>query len=219
MYAVLGALEFQEAVASGQPERFSEEYVIWATRKLLGFKPGEKRRTPVLGEEGEADAGFSLGEVLAAVRAYGLPLQSEMPEVGGRAMEDFPEPDDRVIADARTRRQVAVVEIPGRDNPVRVQNIIHVLEEGIPVVIGLYWPHGGNLRGVLLRDQVPIQGYRHAVTLVGIVPGDGGGAPQLILRNSWGPRWGAGGYGYIDLRYLERNLLDALVLDVRPGGG
>ena len=219
VYAVLGALEFQEAVASGQPERFSEEYVIWATRKMLGYKAGEKRRTPELGDRGEEDAGFSLGEVLAAVRAYGLPLQSEMPPVGGLGMEDFPEPDDSVVASARGRRQVAIVEIPGRDNEVRVQNIIHVLNEGIPVVIGLYWPHGSNLRGVLLRDQVPIQGYRHAVTLVGVVPGDESNAPQLIMRNSWGPRWGVGGYGYIDIHYLERQLLEALVLDVRPGGG
>ena len=38
VFAVVSALEYQNAVVVGEAEKLSEEYLIWATRKTLGYK-------------------------------------------------------------------------------------------------------------------------------------------------------------------------------------
>lgn len=219
VFAVVSALEYQNA-AVGPRERLSEEYLIWATRRTLGLQAGEKRRPEGAdADDDDRDAGFTLQEVLAALRAYGIPRQSEMPNRFGLGMEKIADPSDEVIATARTRRQVATYSVPGVNNAVRLGNILHALNEGLPVVIALRWPHWRTLqRAPVLAGQPPREGRAHAVTLVGYAS-EGGGPPRFIFKNSWGIRWGAGGYGYAEYEYLQRNLLDAVVLEVRPGAG
>jgi hypothetical protein len=49
----------------------------------------------------------------------------------------------------------------------------------------------------------------HAVLAVGMLE-----APaRLIIKNSWGPLWGHGGYGFVSERYLENYGLRAHVLE------
>lgn len=220
VFAVLSALEFQNASLGG-PEQLSEEYLIWATRRTLGIPAGEKRLVAE-GDEGDTrDAGFTLQEVLAAVRAYGVPLQKEMPNTFGVGMEKIPDPSEDVISTARTRRQVSTYSVPGVNNAVKISNIMHALNEGVPVVVGLRWPHWRSLaQAAVLSQQTPLERRYHAVTLVGYVSNNGQPSGlRFIFKNSWGIRWGTGGYGFVEIGYLERNLLDAVVLEVRPGGG
>ena len=226
VFAVVSALEFQNAAAVGHPEKLSEEYLIWATRRTLGIGAGEKRTVEVAkdeetGEPDTRDAGFNLQEVLAAVRAYGVPLQEEMPNTFGLAMEKIPDPADTVVASARSRRQVSTYIVPGVNNQVKIANIIHALNEGVPVVIGLRWPHGRTLmRSALLSQQTPLENRSHAVTLVGYFSEDGSAdGIRFIFKNSWGIRWGTGGYGFAEAGYLRKNLLEAVVLEVRASGG
>ncbi len=226
VFAVVSALEFQNAAAVGHPEKLSEEYLIWATRRTLGIPAGEKRLVSVGngGGEGEdadlRDAGFSLGEVLAALRAYGIPLQQEMPNKMGLAMEKIPDPGDDIIASARDRRQVSTFVVPGVNNDVKIANIMHALNEGVPVVVALRWPHWRSIRAPLLSQQAPMEGYSHAVTLVGYETKNGqADGLRFIFKNSWGIRWGTGGYGFAEAGYLRKNLLEAVVLEVRASGG
>ncbi len=223
VFAVVSALEYQSAADGGRADRLSEEYLIWATRRTLGIPAGEKRSVDS-GDAGDTDneesrdAGFTLMEVLAALRAYGIPLQSEMPNTFGIGMEKIPEPSADVIQGARARRQVATFTVPGVSNDVKVENIMHALNEGVPVVVGLRWPHWRTLRAPLLSQQTPHERYSHAVTLVGYYSESG--RPEdirFIFKNSWGIRWGNGGYGVADIAYLRKNLLDAVVIEVRPG--
>lgn len=220
VFAVLSALEFQNATL-GAPEQLSEEYLIWATRRTLGIPAGEKRLVAD-GDEGDTrDAGFTLQEVLAAVRAYGVPLQKEMPNTFGVGMEKIPDPSEDVISTARTRRQVSTYSVPGVNNAVKISNIMHALNEGVPVVVGLRWPHWRSLaQAAVLSQQTPLERRYHAVTIVGYVSNNGQPSGlRFIFKNSWGIRWGTGGYGFVEIGYLERNLLDAVVVEVRPGGG
>lgn len=224
VFAVVSALEFQGAPEGARADRLSEEYLIWATRRTLGIPAGEKRVVN-LGDtddgdsEESRDAGFTLMEVLAALRAYGIPLQDEMPNTFGVGMEKIPDPSEEVIQSARTRRQVATFMVPGVSNEVKIANILHALNEGVPVVIGLRWPHWRTLRSPLLSQQTPHERYSHAVTLVGYQSENGrSDGIRFIFKNSWGIRWGNGGYGVADIEYLRKHLLDAVVLEVRPGG-
>lgn len=219
VFAVVGALEFQNAVTSGQAEKLSEEYLIWATRRTLGVPAGEKR---VLehedgADDDKSDAGFSIMEVLSALRAYGIPLQKEMPNKFGLGMEKIADPGDDVVTSARSRRQISTYGVPGMNNNVRIANIMHALNEGVPVVVALRWPHWRTLqRSPVLAEQSPREGRSHAVTIVGYHSenGDASGL-RFIFKNSWGVRWGIGGYGFAEYGYLQRNLLEAVVLEVR----
>ena len=54
----------------------------------------------------------------------------------------------------------------------------------------------------------------HAVLAVGIEH-DIQDASSLIIKNSWGKGWGAGGYGFVSARYLANYMKQAFVLE-RP---
>lgn len=219
VFAVVGALEFQNAATTGHAEKLSEEYLIWATRRTLGVPAGEKRVIEGAddSDDDNRDAGFSLMEVLSALRAYGIPLQREMPNKFGLGMEKIADPSDDIVASARGRRQIATYSVPGMNNAVRVANIMHALNEGVPVVVALRWPHWRTLyRSPVLSEQSPREDRSHAVTLVGYYSDNGDiSGLRFIFKNSWGVRWGTGGYGFAEVGYMQRNLLDAVVIEVK----
>jgi C1A family cysteine protease len=47
----------------------------------------------------------------------------------------------------------------------------------------------------------PVSDY-HAVLAVGAATNTAGTIRRLLIRNTWGPGWGAGGYGWLPLDYL-----------------
>ncbi len=219
IFAVVSALEFQNAGITGQPEKFSEEYLIWATRKTLARPPGP---VPALGDGDEganvadfSDAGFALQEVVAGLRAYGIPLDDDMPYTWGRRMDTISEPPSALIDRARDRRQVHIYNLPGRDTRTAINNIVHALNAHIPVPIGLGWPYERTIRAGILNAQIAVPGYSHAVTLVGYRCPSGRIEDAIfIFKNSYGPRWGQGGYGTVSAHYLSRYLQSAIVLEV-----
>ena len=224
VFAVVSALEYQNAEVTGQPEKLSEEYLIWATRKILNR--ASPSAAPVISEENpsaggqnaadDEDEGFSLSDVVTALRTYGIPPQSAMPDTIGRKMADIGEPSPDVISQARTHRRVYVHLVPGRDNAARIDNIIQALNTGVPVAIGLLWPNYRTLRAGFLSEQTPVQGAAHAVTLVGYKnPGERVEDTAFVFKNSYGPAWGEGGYGWVTCRYLQNYLLSAALLEVQ----
>ncbi|MEM9160254.1 MAG: C1 family peptidase, partial [Verrucomicrobiota bacterium] len=120
----------------------------------------------------------------------------------------------QLVEKAKKRASVKVVPIPGRENESVIKNIIHTLNTSTPVVIGANWPNikilGNN---PTLSTQKAAGG--HAVTLVGYKNKTGSlEGVTFIFRNSWGHRWGVGGYGFIRYEYLEKHLTEALVLEL-----
>jgi hypothetical protein len=215
IFAVVSALEFQNAQLLGHAEKFSEEYLLWATRKTL------QRALPtadpyVLDRLEDKDAGFSVQEVVTALRAYGIPLQDSMPNTFGIKMEAISDPPPTLIDEARNHRHVSVHSIPGRDRTTRLANIIHALNAGVPVVIGLRWPHYSTVRAGFLSEQKPILDYAHAVTIVGYRSPTGRLEETVFaFKNSYGVDWGMGGFGEARFEYLRQHLLDAMMLEVR----
>lgn len=219
VFAVVGALEYLNAEIAGKPERLSEEYLIWATLSLV------QRPQPVDGalvpsedvaEPARVDTGFSLEEVASALRSYGIPTAASMPNTFGKGIREIPSPGAALLEEARTRRQVYVYRIPGRDTDAVLPRIVQALNLGIPVPIGLRWPHYATLRHGYLSEQQPIPGYAHAVTLVGYRCA----TKRLqdcvfIFRNSYGNRWGQAGYGTVTYGYLQRCLRNAILLEVQ----
>ena len=214
IFAVVSALEFQNAQLTHRAEKFSEEYLIWAVRKTLQRPVTPAAANAAAGEE-DPDEGFSLTEVVTALRAYGIPLQASMPNTLGRKIEDIAEPPEEIVSEARNRRRVFVHLLPGRDPASRVNNLLHALNSGLPVAIGLAWPNHRTIRTGFLSGQTPLKDSGHAVTVVGYTCASGRlEDATFIFKNSWGINWGQGGYGVVTYGYLSQHLHDAVLLEV-----
>lgn len=89
------------------------------------------------------------------------------------------------------------------------------LAAGHPVVLIVEvtreFENAGPDGSIELPDIRSPEGDYHAVLAVGAAtPSDA--RRRLLIRNSWGPYWGAGGYGWLPLDYLVANAVQAAVL-------
>jgi hypothetical protein len=60
--------------------------------------------------------------------------------------------------------------------------------------------------------SAPVNDY-HAVTAVGAATNAARDSRRLLIRNSWGPGWGAGGYGWLPYDYLVAFAVQAAAID------
>jgi hypothetical protein len=218
VFAVVSALEYQNAEVTGEAEKFSEEYLIWATRKTShrAPRPAVSSATGELDSSDDADEGFSLPDVVLALRAYGILPQSAKPNTVSGKFADIPDPSPALIEQARTHRRVFVHLVPGHDTTARIDNILHALNHGVPVAVSMSWPNFRTLRAGFLSEQIPIPNSGHAVTLVGYQNSSGQvEGTTFVFKNSFGPTWGEGGYGRVTYRYLQNYLFAAVVLEVQ----
>lgn len=207
VHAVAAALEFQYAEKQGKRVKVSESYLVGATSRALGRRP--LNEVAADGEPLEAvsrDEGFALEHVFQAIRGHGLVVETSEE---GLSQEQFQEE----LRDVN----FSPFQIPGGRDRVGIANIVHVLNAGMPVVVGVGWSADARVqRTSLLSKQLPLEGAGHAVTLVGYRCETGRlEDAKFIFRNSWGPRWGAGGYGFFTYEYLENNLFSAYVVELR----
>jgi C1A family cysteine protease len=80
------------------------------------------------------------------------------------------------------------------------------------------WPQNRILGSGYLDEQLPLPGPGHAVTMVGYKSATGQlNDAVFVFKNSYGPTWGQGGYGYATYRYLSQHLDDGLIIEVQPG--
>ncbi len=213
VFAVVSALEYQQAPLKGPAPRLSEEYLIWATLKTLG-KAGI--RIPKVDTPG-FDVGFSIPEVTQALRAYGISTEEELPYHLTAADARIVEPTPEVIDRAKLRSPVNGYIITGRDAPTRIGGIIHALNEGVPVVAGMRWPAEDTLTKEAVLDAQPGRdGANHAVLIVGYRSKAGKlDDVEFLFKNSYGDNWGDHGYGLVTYEYLVKNLDSAFFMDVR----
>jgi hypothetical protein len=217
IFAVVSALEYQNAELTGKAEKLSEEYLIWATRKSVQRIPAPGAAASAETKE-DADEGFALSEVVDALRGYGIPLQASMPNTFGRKIDAIEDPPAAIIQEARNHQQVFVHPVHGRDPGTRINNLVQALNAGLPVAIGLTWPNYRALRNGFLDRQKPQSGSGHAVTLVGYKSATGRLEDTVfIFKNSYGTEWGQGGYGMVTYLYLSNNLEEAVLLEVQTG--
>ena len=217
VFAMVSALEFQSAGVNGNAERFSEEYLYWATNKTLNRRNVAKEAMST-SEDGEdqSDAGFSLEEVATALRTYGIPPRDKVPNrYAGKAIDNPPE---ELIAEARNAGRTTVHAIPGHNGAALAPSIIHALNLGIPVPVGIRWPNATTWRSGYLNHQDRFaERCGHAVTIVGYKCATGRiEDTEFVFKNSWGPRWGQAGYGTATYTYLSKNMNSAVVLEVQP---
>ncbi|MFT3781397.1 MAG: C1 family peptidase [Nibricoccus sp.] len=211
VFAIVSAIEYENAELTGKPERFSEEYLIWATAKTLGHSGSQAPE--VTDDPRQLDMGFTLQEVVTAVRSYGTLPRGRMPN---RMAGTIPEPSAELQNEARTAHRVTVHAIPGHDGGSVLANAIHALNAGYPVPIGIRWVKGRHTwRTGFLDKQTPDEDSGHAVTLVGYKCETGKIEDTVFtFKNSWGANWGVDGYGYATYYFLSQNLHAAALLEI-----
>lgn len=192
VFSVVSALEYEYAKKFKEGTEFSEEFVIWAVRKYDDPQAGIGR-------------GFNLWQIASRVSLLGIPENSIYREaVGG----DFgADPPALVFEDASRRKGAAIREIvQGEEKDFVLNQVLHALNAGSPVVIGLRWPNPRTIRHTALLDkQNPVS--HHAVTLVGYRSKSGSKDDlRLIFKNSWGSSWGVGGHGFMTYAYFVENV-------------
>ena len=141
-------------------------------------------------------------------RAYGVS--------SGSASADPALQAEKAVADSQGRYRLAAIErLHAR--PADIDEMAAVLAGGDDVwaafsVDGDAWS-SRSLQGNVIPDYTANGDEGHAVTLAGYrtLPG---GARQFLIHNSWGPRWGEQGYGWISEAMVSRWLRSAYKIKV-----
>jgi Papain family cysteine protease len=142
--------------------------------------------------------GTSLKQGLEVIRKFGAVLESELPWEGPLAAG----PPDAFNASASGRRIVAYFNLYDDDPKQRFSGWRRWLAEHGPVAVLIQMDaHIGSAKLDTL-DAGSVEGS-HSAALFGYGP------DYFLLRSSWGPEWGEGGYARMSLAYAEQAVIES----------
>ena len=128
-----------------------------------------------------------------------------------------PDPDVAAKLDEKTSFAVSAVE---RIEAPTVDKLKSAIGGGLDVIVGFRmndnWYANNLLEGGIIDDYEEDKRFGHAVLLVGYKPIDD--RLYFEIRNSWGPSWGNGGYGYISADNAIKHIQAAYTVSVRGVG-
>ncbi|MEM6670190.1 MAG: C1 family peptidase [Pseudomonadota bacterium] len=173
--AAVGALEYHYARRDGSAPDLSRMYVYYNTRRLNGTI--------------QKDGGARISEAMAAVLAYGACRSELWPYDPQRiAME----PPQQAYVNGLGHEALQYARVPG------IEGAIRALAANLPVVFGCFLPKRcyeeaattGRIPATRPDERRNPPNFGHAMLLVGYDLA----TKALLVRNSWGPNWGDGGY-------------------------
>lgn len=171
----------------------SSEYLFWASRQRDGL--------PV-------DAGYT---TVAGVR-------EALKDAGQPADTDWPYDEARTISTAYKppRSPTTLFKRDSTEKPVSGQVLRTLLSHGLVPVIVIEvtepdFQRAPNGRVPSGDSSTALGGWLHAVSVVGC--GQDSTTDCVVVRNSWGPDWGVGGYGVLTFDYLTLHLQQIIVLN------
>jgi hypothetical protein len=208
VFALVGALEYELAAATGEHVALSEEFLNWASHHTNG-RPSD---------------GTFFSDGVAGVERYGLCRADLLPYA--ESFDPDLQPAPEALADAATRRGVQPLWIKDWDvhtgmTPEMLERIRAELAAGHPVAAGLRWPNRDEWSADHVL-QMPPEGEifdGHSILLVGYRADEGlAGGGAFIFRNSAGAGWADHGYAYMPYEYVAKYCNDALAFVMIPGG-
>lgn len=157
--------------------------------------------------------GTTLRAIADAITHTGQPLESVWPynDTLGAGTEPAP-----AAASAAAFNTAGLFDVPLAHDGVDA-DLEATLTAGLPVILVLEITSefenpddSGEIRVPSLSS--PVSDY-HAVTAVGAATNASGDSRRLLIRNSWGPGWGAGCYGWLPYDYLVAFAVQAAAID------
>jgi papain like protease len=207
-FAITALAEFESARGRPRPApALSEEFLWWACDQAAGLKK---------------DHSVLFQRVVNGLNTFGICTEDLMPYA---KKKDSPHtPPAAALKDAAKqagRWKVIWVRhwaVNRWVDPKEFHALKQALASGHPVACGMRWPKSskGNDRLLQLPPASQVEDG-HSVAFVGYeddASKPGGGI--FLIRNSWGPKWGNGGYGIISYAYVRAYLNDALWLQWGP---
>ncbi len=199
-HAGVGMIEYLEHRAFGKHIDASRRFLYKATRELAGFK---------------GDSGAFLRNTMGAMRIFGVPPESYWPY----AIADFDkEPPAFCYAFGQNFQATTYYRLdpPGTSPKNLLTSIKAHIASKLPAMFGftvyqsIWTAKGGMVPFPFAADKVA---GGHAIMAVGYDDGlkidnKHGTTTRgaLLFRNSWGPSWGDGGYGWLPYEYVLRGL-------------
>lgn len=197
-HAVCGLIEYLQRSLFGEHVDAARLFLYKVTRSYLGWT---------------GDTGAFVRSTIKALRLFGVPPEDYFPYNIGR-FDDEPSPFSYAFAGNYKAIQYYRLD--------RLDALKESLAKGIPFAFGFTCYRSMFTEEVRKTGAVPLPARTdqvvggHAVMAVGYDDAVG----RLLLRNSWGTRWGDAGYGTLPYEYVERDLAQdfwALVrMDVVP---
>ena len=184
--AAVGAIEYHRKKRNMDPSDLSRLFVYYNTRRMRG--------------DMARDTGAGMEECMAALLAYGAPRADLWPYDDKARWKD--EPSKEAYENAKLNELLQFARVaPGA-------GVLSTVAAGFPVAMGCFLPKIAydiaGQTGVMpeLSDAqwaLPSIGG-HAMLIVGydLI------RSTVLVRNSWGPRWGDGGYASIPFSVLDR---------------
>ena len=198
--AYLGLLEYFERRALGRHVDGSRLFLYKVTRKLMGMT---------------GDTGAYLRSTMQAAALLGVPPESQYPyDVSKFDLE----PAAYIYGLAQNWQAVLYYRLDpaGSTGAQALANLKARLAQGLPAMFGFtvyssmpyttttgiipYPKSGDRVDG---GHAVVAAGYDDAMVIDGV-------AGAVLIRNSWGTRWGQGGYGWMPYRWFT----DRLSIDI-----
>lgn len=161
--------------------------------------------------------GTTLAAASVALADAGQPLQRLWPYNTTLGDGTEPTPPGLTPPEFRTASLIGVpLEHDGIEEPVE-QTLARGLAVTLVIEVTAEFANapGGEISVPALT--APLGDY-HAVLAVGVATDTATRSRRLLIRNSWGPGWGANGHAWLPYDYLIAHAVDAAVLDPRTLG-
>jgi C1A family cysteine protease len=203
VHACIGMVQYFERRAHGRQIRPSRLFVYKNARRLVHWT---------------GDSGVPLRATLKAIRRFGLPPEQLWPYF---AENIDCEPEGFAYSFGDETSALVYLRIDARNvaGPVVLESACALLAAGFCFVLG--FPVRSGIDGSPhLPYPTMLDGSEggHAVLTVGYddrlrIRSDKG---AFLIRNSWGTKWGEGGYGWLPYAYVRDGLAADLWTVVRP---
>jgi hypothetical protein len=219
VFATTFLIEYHDAVTSGAKNiELSEEYLNWAKNRA---------------NKTDVDGGKFI-DIIRGYQQFGMVPIKEMPNLAAFHPKHPDTPTNSVIASGKEFARYRLTFIKQWNNQngmsaAQLEATKAALSAGHPVATGIWWLE--NFETVAVANVPLLKEYPrkensnsdpsknpmfdgHSIDLVGFHEGrefPGGG--YFIFRNSFGPDFGQGGYGFVSFAYIREYSNDAIYID------